>query len=72
MRGRTTRGFYGLAPSRSNKRMHATRDTSDVINFHLVGGRVMRSVMRRYDERGAMLRGARVAGDVLRRGRADE
>jgi hypothetical protein len=28
-----------------NKRMHATRDTSDVINLHLAGGRVMRGVM---------------------------
>lgn len=32
-----------------NKRMHATRDTTDVINPQLVGGRVMRGV-RRYIE----------------------
>jgi hypothetical protein len=30
----------------SNKRMHATRDTSDVINRNLAGGRVMRGVSR--------------------------
>jgi hypothetical protein len=28
----------------SNKRMHATRDTTDVIERNLAGGRVMRSV----------------------------
>jgi hypothetical protein len=28
----------------SNKRMHATRDTTDVINLQLAGGRVMRGV----------------------------
>ena len=27
-----------------NKRMHATRDTNDVIERNLVGGRVMRGV----------------------------
>ena len=31
---------------RSNKRMHATRDTRDVIKRNLAGGRVMRGVGR--------------------------
>jgi hypothetical protein len=31
--------------TQSNKRMHATRDTWDVIKRDLVGGRVMRGVM---------------------------
>jgi hypothetical protein len=31
--------------------MHATRDTQDVIERNLAGGRVMRGVMRRYRRR---------------------
>jgi hypothetical protein len=34
-----------LKMTQSNKRMHATRDTSVVIKRNLAGGRVMRSVM---------------------------
>ena len=34
---------------RSNKRMHATRDTLPVINLHLAGGRVMRGVSWLHD-----------------------
>ena len=36
----------GLKVTQSNKRMHANRDTTDVINPQLGGGRVMRGVMR--------------------------
>ena len=36
--------FRAGALSRSNKRMHATRDTLLVINLKGVGGRVMRGV----------------------------
>jgi hypothetical protein len=39
---RVARG--GLKMTQSNKRMHATRDTWDVIKRDLVGGRVMRGV----------------------------
>jgi hypothetical protein len=43
-----------LKVTQSNKRMHATRDTKDVIERNLVGGRVMRGVRLLpdlYDER---------------------
>jgi hypothetical protein len=35
-----------LLNTAANKRMHATRDTRDVIEFYLAGGRVMPSVRR--------------------------
>jgi hypothetical protein len=38
------RVFRGGALERPNKRMHATRDTRDVINLYLAGGRVMPGV----------------------------
>jgi hypothetical protein len=43
---RVARGGLKMTPS--NKRMHATRDTSHVIKRKLAGGRVMRSVMLLY------------------------
>jgi hypothetical protein len=46
MRGR----FQPAAQRRSNKRMHATRDTNHVIERNLLGGRVMRSVRLTYAE----------------------
>jgi hypothetical protein len=42
MRGR----FHLAAHRRSNKRMHATRDTAAFMFLNRAGGRVMRSVMR--------------------------
>ena len=36
--------FRAGALSRSNKRMHATRDTTAFIKFNGAGGRVMRGV----------------------------
>jgi hypothetical protein len=41
-----TRGLQPAALRRSNKRMHATRDTTDFIFGQVVGGRVMRGVRR--------------------------
>ena len=53
--GCVQRGGWRIAPrpgcsgrcAPPNKRMHATRDTKDVIKRHLAGGRVMRGVRRR-------------------------
>jgi hypothetical protein len=47
--------WWALKMTPSNKRMHATRDTTDVIERNLAGGRVMRSV--RSPERGGPIRG---------------
>jgi hypothetical protein len=44
--------------TQSNKRMHATRDTPDVIFGKVEGGRVMRGVRRRHDERDKAPQGA--------------
>ena len=43
--GSPTEEMWVPKSSAPNKRMHATRDTSDVIDLKLAGGRVMRGVM---------------------------